>query len=80
MKTVRGSSHRLDLQKDSSPRPWTNPSVGNRISPDSAAILLHLDHITALARGGTAEVVAVAIRKYRKLRLILACNMRAQPI
>lgn len=31
--------------------------------PESAATLLHLAHITELASGGTADVVAVAIKK-----------------
>lgn len=40
--------------------------------PESAAIRLHLAHMTELARGGTAEVVAVAIRKYKKFKLMFA--------
>ena len=45
-----------------------------RTIPDSAATLLHLAHITELASGGTADVVAVAIKKYKKLRFMFACR------
>ena len=33
-----------------------------------------LAHVTEAARGGTAPQVAVAIKKYRKLRLMFACR------
>ncbi len=39
-----------------------------------AATLLVLAHVIEAANGGTAPQVAVAIRKYRKFRLMLACT------
>ena len=63
----------------------SNLNGGNNVAcmkngdlPERAAILLHLAHMTALASGGTAAVVAVAIRKYRKFKLMLACKSSCQ--
>ena len=42
--------------------------------PVMAAILLVRAHVMAQARGGAAQQVAVAIMKYRKDRLMLACT------
>ena len=39
-----------------------------------AANLLVLAHVMDAANGGTAPQMAVAIRKYRKFRLMLACT------
>ena len=48
--------------------------------PGNEAALLHFFHITAEARGGTAEVVAVAIKKYKKFKLMFTCSGDQQPL
>ena len=44
-----------------------------------AASLLVLAHVIDAASGGTAPQVAVAIKKYRKFRLMFACTPAKQP-
>ena len=43
-----------------------------------AAILEVLAQVIEAAKGGTAPQVAVAMRKYRKLRLMLACTQEEE--
>lgn len=45
-----------------------------------AANLLVLAHVTEAAKGGTAPQMAVAIRKYRKFKLMLACTQQVQQV